>query len=159
MPEIGCCLVTAEYNHLKSCRNICGSWKWISYQAVCVCVFELSVANHSDPRVAWLGQGVGTQWRGCPTVAASFRRQSKSGIERSARWKSPSCCQGQCVCVCVCLSGSAHAMWVWYLFIITEHRTGLLHQRRGMLSKQNIDFHVCFHRRTSAKLLLLLQHK
>lgn len=44
-------------------------------------------------------------------------------------------------------------------FIITEHRTRLLHQRRGTLSKQNIDSHVCFHRRTSAKLLLLLQHK
>lgn len=49
---------------------------------VCVRARLCWVSNHSDPRVAWPGQGAGIQWRGCPTVAASFRWQSKSGMER-----------------------------------------------------------------------------
>lgn len=84
-------------------------WRsWKRALCVCVCVLVLSVSNHSDPRVAWLGQGAGIQWRGCPTVAASFRCQSKSGMEREV---DIACKQvsvvvkadvGVCLCVCVC---------------------------------------------------------
>lgn len=58
------------------------------YICVCMCVCErecvfvrscTTVSNPSDPGVARLRQGASIQ---CPAVAASFRCQSKSGMEK-----------------------------------------------------------------------------
>lgn len=87
----------------------------------CVCVCSLlSVSNHWDPRVAWLGQGAGTQWRGCPTVAASFRHQSKSGMEREVgiAWKQVTLVVKADVTVQVCVCVWLHK-WSWILDWIT----------------------------------------
>ncbi len=80
--QIVCGLDATENNSLNGCRKMWRFWKSILCQVVPVCVLVSSVSNHSDPRVAWLGQGAGIQWRGCPAEAANFRCQSKSGMER-----------------------------------------------------------------------------
>ena len=112
---------------------------------VCVCTLVLSVSNHSDPRVPWLGQGAGTQWRGCPTVAASFRCQSKSGMEREVdiAWKEVNAVVkadvGVLLCVCVCgLSGYVKdsESLVWYLFIIPKQYDTLSGRRTQCLFPQ-----------------------
>lgn len=115
-----------ESSNLKGgkCRNLfkgggVGSVKLRLSVHVCACLPAFSVSNHVDPRVAWLGQGAGIQWRGRPTVAASFRHQSKSGMVSERSWHclqtSQPCCQGACGCVCVLFG----CRWMWILGLIS----------------------------------------